>query len=62
MRLADYVQYESNYNQAQALKQLKDLEIVVFMQDFKVMEISQITGYDYKKNELTYEKIYKRNV
>ena len=32
------------------------------MKDFKVMEISQITGYDYKKNELTFEKIYKRNV
>lgn len=61
-RLADYVQYESSYNQAQALKQLKDLEIVVFMKDFKVMEISQITGYDYEKNELTFEKIYKRTV
>lgn len=59
-KLADYVMYESKYNKEQALYMLKELDTIVFMNHFKVTEISEIIGWDDEKKELTYKTVYKR--
>ena len=39
---------------------LKNLGTIVFMKDFKVTEISEISGYDDKTGHITYNLVYKR--
>lgn len=61
-KLADYVMYETKYSKEEATYMLKDLGTVIFMQNFKVYEISEISGYDYKTKSLIYTPVYKRPV
>ena len=56
-KLADYVKYESDYSKEDVLRMLKTLEVVVFMEDFKVKEISEITGFDDESRRLVYKRV-----
>lgn len=61
-RLCDYILKAGNskYTRPQALSMLKDLQVVVFMKNFKVVEISEIMGYDDVKEQLIFRTILKR--
>lgn len=59
-KLADYVTYESDYSKVDAEYMLKDLGTVIFMKDFKVCEIAEISGWDKEKKCLTYTPVYLR--
>lgn len=59
-RLADYVKYGSSYSFTEAIRMLKDLEVIVYIQDFKITEISEIIGYDDDNEKIIYRAIYKR--
>lgn len=59
-RLADYVTYDTNYSKQEATAMLKNLGCVVFMKNFKVCEITEITDYDRKNKELIYTPVFKR--
>lgn len=52
--------YETNYSKEEATYMLKDLGTVIFMSNFKVVEISEIAGYDHKERKLIYTPIYRR--
>lgn len=62
-RLADYIMKanKSKYDKPQAMSMLKDLQVVVFMKNFKVAEISEITGYDPSTQSLTFRTILRRD-
>lgn len=62
-RLVDYIMKAGNskYTRPQALSMLQDLQVVVFMKNFKVVEISEITGYDDVKQQLVFRQVLKRN-
>lgn len=62
-RLVDYILKagRSKYTRPQALSMLKDLQVVVFMKNFKVVEISEIMGYDDVKEQLIFRTVLKRN-
>lgn len=62
-RLADYIMKanKSKYDRAQAMSMLKDLQVVVFMKNFKVAEISEITGYNPETQQLTFRTVLKRD-
>lgn len=62
-RLADYIMKanKSKYDKAQAMSMLKDLQVVVFMKNFKVAEISEITGWDPSIQQLTFKTVLKRD-
>ena len=55
-KLADYVKYGSNYSKEDVMRMLRTMEVVVFMENFKVKEISEVVGFD----EATHRLIYKR--
>lgn len=55
-KLADYVKYESNYSKEDVMRMLRTMEVVVFMENFKVKEISEVVGFD----EATHRLVYKR--
>lgn len=61
-RLADYVKYGSDYSLTEATRMLKDLEVIIYIENFKVTEISEIVGYDEDKKEIIYKTVYKRNM
>lgn len=44
-----------------AKRMLKSFETIVYLQDFKVQEISRIVGYDEEKHDMIYQYIYRRN-
>lgn len=50
--------YASDYDQAKRM--LKSFQTIVYLKDFKVQEISEITGYDESKHDMTYRYIYRR--
>lgn len=56
-KLADYVKYESDYSKEDVIRMLKTMEVVVFMDDFKVKEISEITGFDETAHRLIYKRV-----
>lgn len=58
-KLADYVMYESPYNKEQAMYMLKEMKVLVYMENFKVKEISEIVGYDNEKKEMIFKLVYK---
>lgn len=62
-RLADYIMKanKSKYDRPQAMSMLKDLQVVVFMKNFKVAEISEITGFDPSTQTLTFRTVLKRD-
>ena len=60
MRLADLMKYGSDYTIAECLRMLKDLEVIIYMSHYKIMEIMEITGFDDKEQTLMFRSIYKR--
>lgn len=58
-RLADYVKYGSDYSLEEAIRMLKDFEVIVYIENFKIKEISEIAGYDDVEKKLIYKAIYK---
>lgn len=50
--------YATSY--AQAKRMIKSFQTIVYLKDFKVQEISEIIGYDDKKEDMIYRHIYKR--
>ena len=56
-KLADYVKYESVYSKADVIRLLRTLEVIVFMDDFKVKEISEIVGFDEETQRLVYKRV-----
>ena len=61
-KLADYVKYESDYSREDCLKMLQAMEVVVFMKNFKVAEIAEISGWNDEKHDLDYRLIYRSAV
>jgi pilus assembly protein CpaF len=61
-KLVDYMKYESDYSREDLLKMLKNIDIVVYMENFKCNEISEIIGYDYERGDLIYNTIFKNQV
>lgn len=57
-KLVDYIKYNSDYSQEEALQMLVHLDTVVFMKDFGIREVQEITGYDPEIGDLIYKKIF----
>lgn len=63
-KLADYIKSHPDYShsvQADIFPMLVSLRTVVFLKNYKVVEISEVTGIDRNRGELTYRTIYNRN-
>lgn len=50
--------YATSYDQAKRM--IKSFQTIVYLKDFKVQEITEITGYDDKRRDMVYRPIYKR--
>lgn len=50
--------HNTTYDQAKRM--IKSFQTIVYLEDFKVKEITEIRGYDEKKKDMIYKKIYRR--
>lgn len=57
-RCADLVKQGSDYSYEDACKMLKNVETVVFMEDYQVQEILEVKGFDTTTQEFIYRPIY----
>lgn len=48
-----------NTSYDQAKRMIKSFQTIVYLEDFQVKEISEITGYDETKKDMTYRTIYR---
>lgn len=58
-KLADYIKQSTGYNFEDCLKKLIGMEVVVFMKEFKVYEITEISGYDERTKDLVKKVIFR---
>lgn len=58
-KLADYIKQATNYEFEDCLKKLIGMEVIIFMKDFKVCEVTEIKGFDYQKHDLIKQVIYR---
>ena len=58
-KLADYVKQATGYSFDDCLRKLIGIQYVIFMKEFKVCEITQISGFDSKQGDLIKNVIYK---
>lgn len=56
-KLVDYIKYNSDYSQEEALQMLLHLDTIIFMDNFSVKEIAEVTGYDAEKGNLVYKRV-----
>lgn len=61
-KLVDYME-EAGTNQSRPalLRMLKAIDVIVFMKDFKVMEVTEVERFDEEKQTLKYNPIFKYN-
>ena len=52
--------YASKYNHEEALYMLKELQVIVFMKNFKVAEISEVVGWDESTHNLKYRTVFRK--
>ena len=60
-KLVDYAMYESRYSRNELMKLMECFTTLVFMKQYRVWEIFACKGWDEKRRELVYEKIYGRD-
>lgn len=60
-KLVDYCMAQSRYSRDELMKMLDCFKTVVFMEHYRVREIYECRGWDEKKRQLEYVKIYGRD-
>ncbi|MDU4325589.1 MAG: ATPase, T2SS/T4P/T4SS family [Clostridium celatum] len=60
-KLADYMKYASDYSKDELLSMLKDIDLVIFMKNFGIREMSEISGYDEINKKVQYNKIFENS-
>lgn len=61
IRAADLIKYGSDYTIAESLRMIKDMDVIVYLKNYKVEKIIEISKYDDKKEKLIYKTIYIRD-
>lgn len=57
-KLVDYAMYESRYNRDELMKMLECFQTLIFMEHYKVKEIFACSGWNEKRRELEFERLF----
>ena len=57
-KLVDYIKYNSDYSKEEAMEMLTHLNTVVFMNNFKVTEVSEVVGFNRETGRLDYKRVF----
>ena len=59
-KLVDYVKYDTDYPREDILRMLHYMRFVIYLRDYRIEEISEVTGFSNETHDLIYKPIYKR--
>lgn len=59
-KVVDYAMYNSRYSRKELLKMLSCFETVIFMEDYHVSQVFEVSGWDRSTEEIQYIPIYER--
>ena len=57
-KLADYATYNTSYSKTEIMNMLQYIETVVFLKDYKVAEISEVSGFDHSTGRIEYRQVF----
>ena len=57
-KLADYATYNTSYSKTEIMNMLQYIETVVFLKDYKVAEISEVSGFDHNTGRIEYRQVF----
>lgn len=58
-KVVDYAKYASDYSKPELMKMVTSFKTIVYIYDFKVIEVVEIVGWDDEKREPIYKTIYR---
>ncbi len=61
-KLVDYAMYESRYSRNELMKMMECFQTLVFMENYQVKEIFECGGWDEQRKNLSFQKIYGRDL
>ena len=61
-KLADLVKYGSDYSYEDAKKMLESVDVLVYMEGYKIREIVEVDGYDPEAKDYNYIPIYRYGI
>lgn len=61
-KLADYIKQATGYSFDDCLRKLIGMEVVIFMKEFRVCEITEIEGYDEKEKDLSKKVVFRDGI
>jgi pilus assembly protein CpaF len=61
-KIVHYMKYVSDMKKGELLEMLSNIDIMIFMKDFKVMEITEVTGFNYNTQELEFNKVFQYEI
>lgn len=56
-KVADYITYDTDYKKDEALEMLQRLNTVVYVEDFEIKNVAEVTGFDKKNKKILYNII-----
>lgn len=61
-KIVHYMKYVSDMKKGELLEMLSNIDVMIFMKDFRVMEVSEIAGYDYDKECLIFNRVFQYDI
>lgn len=61
-KIVHYMKYVSDMKKSELLEMLSNIDIIIFMKDFKVMEITEVKGFNYNTQELEFNRVFQYEI
>ena len=61
-KIVHYTKYVSDMKKGELLEMLSNIDVLIFMKDFRIMQISEVCGFDYEKQNLIFNRVYEYQI
>jgi pilus assembly protein CpaF len=61
-KVVHYMKYVSDMNKGELIEMLSNIDLMIYMKDFKVMQITEIAGFNNEKKELVYNRVFEYSI
>ncbi|WP_143315249.1 ATPase, T2SS/T4P/T4SS family [Clostridium sp. HBUAS56017] len=61
-KIVHYMKYVSDMKKGELLEMLSNIDIMIFMKDFRIMQISEIAGFNYEKQDLEFNRVFEYKI
>ncbi|MBB6716650.1 ATPase, T2SS/T4P/T4SS family [Clostridium gasigenes] len=61
-KIVHYMKYVSDMKKGELLEMLSNIDIIIFMKDFKIMEIAEVSGFNYEMQTLEFNRVFQYEI